>query len=137
MFQAAETEAGAAGLRATRAYFLGMQGVLTADPDALIEAMDVLGVSGDRRLAARVLLLGAQTSSDDDIFEAAVEEARNSGDVFLLLETLAAWDGPGCGPEARVLVDRLMPRLPRRMQRSFRLSAPVRWALRDPIASSS
>jgi len=134
VFQAGEAEARAAGLVATRAYFLGMQGVLTADPDALIDAMDVLGVTGDRRLAARVLLLGARTGDDEDIFEAALEEARNSSDAFLILETLAAWDGPGCADEARAIIDRLMPRLPRRMQRSFGASPPVRWALRDPVA---
>jgi tetratricopeptide (TPR) repeat protein len=129
VFQAAESEARSAGLVAARAYFLGMVGVLTADPDALIDAMDVLGIAGDRRLAARVLLMGAITGGDDEILAAALEEARNSGDVFLVLDVLAAGGEPGDREEARGLCARIMTHLPLALQATFGASLAARWAM--------
>lgn len=132
VFQAAEAEARGAGIVASRAYFLGMVGVLTADPDALIDAMDVLGVAGDRRQAARVLLLGALTGGDAEVLEAAEEEARNSGDVFILLDVFVSLGDAAAAEEARALCAGILTHLPLALQASFRRTPAARWALGAP-----
>jgi eukaryotic-like serine/threonine-protein kinase len=133
VFQAAETEARSAGIVGGRAYFLGMVGVLTADPDALIDAMDVLGIAGDRRQAARVLLLGALTGGDAEILEAAEEEARNSGDVFILLDILSSVGDDDAAREARGICARVLTHLPFPLQAHFRRTPAARWALRPAL----
>ncbi|MEC7946634.1 MAG: protein kinase [Myxococcota bacterium] len=129
VFQSAETEANGAGIVAGRAYFLGMMGVLTADPDALLDAMDVLSIAGDRRQTARVLLLGALTGDDPEILAAAEEEARVSGDIFMLLDVLGSIRTAEAAAEARALCARVLDRLPGGLQASFRRTPSARWAL--------
>lgn len=126
-FQAAEREARTSGQLARAAYFQGMLGVLTADGGALTEAMTVLGSGGERRLAARLLLLGAQSGRDTEILASAEAEARDAGDRFLLLEVLRASGRASALDEATEQVQELLRHIPDDLTDAF-LSAPtVRW----------
>jgi hypothetical protein len=78
------------GFAARGAFHLGMIGVLTANPQALTEAMTLLSQAGDRRLSARLLLYGGTVGADPLILERAITEARASGDKLLLVEALFA-----------------------------------------------
>ena len=89
-----------------------MIGVLTADPDALLEAMDLLEDTGDRRLGATLLYYGGTVGGDAEVLEFAVEEARASGDLFLLLEVLHATGGRRAQHEARRIVTTIEATLP-------------------------
>ncbi len=135
VFQAAEAEAGKAGFVALGAYFLGMVGVLTADPDALTDAMDVLGVTGDRRLAGKLLLHGAVTGGDAEILASAEQEARHCGDRFLLLDVLHASGGPVHREEARRLAAHIDTHVPGTLRAAFRDLPAVRWAGLPPAPS--
>jgi len=126
--QAAELEASRAGFLAVGAFFLGITGVLTADAEALTEAMDVLGRGGDRRLAARLLLLGASVGGDAEVLRSAEAEARASGDTFLLLEALHASGSEEHRREALGLVTEVASHLPGRLGEPFGLLPAVRWA---------
>lgn len=126
--QAAEVEAARAGFLASGAYFLGIMGVLTADAQALTDAMEVLGRGGDRRLAARLLLLGATVGGDAEVLASAEEEARACGDRFLLLEVLHASGSPEHREEAMALVETLAGHMPGDMADTFARCAAVRWA---------
>lgn len=126
--QAAEVEAARAGFLAVGAYFLGIMGVLTADAEALTEAMEVLGRGGDRRLTARLLLLGATVGGDAEVLASAEEEARACGDRFLLLEVLHASGSPEHRQEAAALVEELLAHLPPGSIDSFERSPQARWA---------
>lgn len=132
VYQAAEVEATRAGFASAAAYFLGMLGVLTADTDAITEAMDVLGTAGDRRLAARLLLYGGTVGGDAEILESAEQEARTSGDRFLLLEVLHASGGAGHQEEARALVAEVLPHVPAPYRDSFLSLPAVRWCGLSP-----
>lgn len=126
--QAAEVEAARAGHIAVGAYFLGIMGVLTADAEALIEAMEVLGRGGDRRLAARLLLLGATVGGDAEVLASAEEEARACGDRFLILEVLHASGSPEHRDEAAKVVDEITAHLPKSQLEVFSRRPSVRWA---------
>jgi tetratricopeptide (TPR) repeat protein len=128
VFHAAESEASQGGFEGTAAFFLGMTGVMTADPDSLVKAMDVLGVAGDRRLAAKVLLLGALTGGDPDILESAEQEARNSGDQFLLLEVLHASGTEINRVEAFTTASAILAHVPRSLRDHFLGMPAVKWS---------
>ncbi|RME28603.1 MAG: hypothetical protein D6798_02025 [Deltaproteobacteria bacterium] len=127
--QAAEVEASRAGHLALGAYFLGITGVLTADADALIEAMDVLGRGGDRRLAARLLLLGATVGGDAEVLASAEEETRACGDRFLLLDVLYASGALEHRQEAAAVCERILAHLSPDLAEVFQRKPAVRWAL--------
>ncbi|MEL6346237.1 MAG: serine/threonine-protein kinase [Myxococcota bacterium] len=127
-FQAAELDASRAGLAIVGAYFLGMVGVLTADPEALLEAMDLLEDTGDRRLSATLLYYGGTVGGDAEVLEFAVDEARASGDRFLLLDVLHAVGGTAAQHEARALVQELEARMPPSLVDKFQQHPAVRWA---------
>jgi tetratricopeptide (TPR) repeat protein len=135
-FQAAELEASRAGFAVVRAYFLGMIGVLTAHPDKLLEAMDLLEDTGDRRLSARLLFYGGTVGGDAEVLGFAVEEARASGDRFLMLEVLHAVGGALAHAEARRLIEALRERMPPYLQGHFLQRPVVRWALSTEVASA-
>ncbi|MCB9779511.1 MAG: protein kinase [Alphaproteobacteria bacterium] len=126
--QSAEVEAARSGFLAVGAYFLGIMGVLTADAEALTEAMEILGRGGDRRLAARLLLLGAEVGGDAEVLASAEEEARASGDQLLLLEVLHASGSEAQRAEAASIVERVSPHVPSEFQDTFGEIPAVRWA---------
>jgi len=127
--QAAEVEASRAGHLAVGAYFLGITGVLTADAGALTESMDVLSRGGDRRLAARLLLLGATVGGDAEVLASAEEETRACGDRFLLLEVLYASGSPEHRQEAAAVAERIFDHLSPALAEVFERKPSVRWAL--------
>ncbi len=126
-FQAAEAEADRTGFAILGAYFLGMIGVLTADPDSLLEAMDLLEDTGDRRLSATLLYYGGTVGGDAEVLEFAVEEARLSGDLFLLLEVLYATGGSQAQHEALRLTTQIKAHLPAELERFFQQHPAVVW----------
>jgi tetratricopeptide (TPR) repeat protein len=127
-YQSAEVEATRGGYAAQGAYFLGMIGVLTADPDALTDAMEVLGRGGDRRLAARLLFSGATVGGDAEVLETAERETRECNDVFLLLEVLHASGGERNRQEAQRIAQRIYWSAPRSLRAHFRSRPEVRWS---------
>ena len=127
-FQAATQDAERAGFAVVGAFFQGMIGVLTANPGELLIAMDLLEDTGDRRLSAMLLYFGGTVGGDAEVLEFAVEEARASGDRFLLLDVLHAVGGPRAHADARQLVDNITDHLPGRMRARFRMHPAVRWA---------
>jgi hypothetical protein len=127
VFQAAEVEATRAGLASAAAFFLGMVGVLTADGDAITDAMEVLGSAGDRRLAARLLLYGGTVGGDAEILESAEREARASGDVFLLLEVLHASGTAAHQEEARALAGAIVQDVPPALIDAFLGLPAIKW----------
>ena len=135
--QVAEAEAARAGHAVDAAFHLGVVGVLTADTEAIDDALDVLDTAGDRRLAARLLLAGADQSGDMDVLSAAESEARASGDRFLMLEVLYAVGSSAHRLEAEALCAHLLPNMPIHMRPRFVDSAPVRWAAPRLGATSS
>ncbi|MFM2245910.1 MAG: hypothetical protein RL071_1984 [Pseudomonadota bacterium] len=126
--QLGETEASRAGAQALRGWFLGMAGVLTADPAALSAAMDVLTVSGDRRLLARLLLAGARAGGDAELQAAGEREARAAADPLLVLAALHARGDAAAQAEARALARQLLPFVPPSMQGAFLRAPPVVWS---------
>jgi tetratricopeptide (TPR) repeat protein len=126
-YQSAEIEATRGGYAAQGAYFLGMIGVLTADPDALTDAMEVLGRGGDRRLAARLLFAGATVGGDAEVLETAERETRESNDLFLLLEVLHASGGSRGQAEGQRIARRIYSGAPRSLRVHFRARPEVRW----------
>jgi ATP/maltotriose-dependent transcriptional regulator MalT len=127
VYQVAETEATRAGLASSAAFFLGMVGVLTADGDAITDAMEVLGTAGDRRLAARLLLYGGTVGGDAEILESAERGARASGDVFLLLEIFHASGTAAHQEEAKALAGRIFAEVPLPLQESFQRLPAIKW----------
>ena len=127
--QVAEAEAARAGHATDAAFHLGVVGVLTADGDAIDTSLDLLGVAGDRRHAARLLMAGAAVGRDKAVFSAAEQEARASGDQFLLLDALYVGGSSAHREEARALVQRLMPHIPAAWKALFRARSVVSWAL--------
>ena len=125
--QLAEAEANRCGATALAAWFLGMGGVLTADAGALDVAMDVLTVSGDRRLLARLLLTAATQGADRDLQEAAEREARLCEDQPLLLRTLHVRGDSDRQNDARALAQQLLHAVPDRHRGAFLAQASVRW----------
>jgi tetratricopeptide (TPR) repeat protein len=127
-YQQAEAEAAKGGFAARGAFHLGMIGVLTANPQALTEAMTLLLQGGDRRLSARLLLYGGTIGADPLILERAITEARGSGDKLLLVDALFASGTDIDRDEALPLVQFIDARLPRPLRKHFRALAAVRWA---------
>ena len=80
------------------------------------------------RLAAKVLLLGALTGGDPDILESAEQEARNSGDQFLLLEVLHASGTELNRTEARATASGILAHTPTSLRDHFLDMPAVRWA---------
>ena len=126
------------GREPIRAFHTGLEAVLTAQGDALEDAMEALAECGDRRLIARLLLAGARIGGDAEVLAAALEEARECGDDFFLLRALHAAGGARAQTQAHELAERLLreveladPELGRR----FRAGAAVRWALSDSSPS--
>ncbi len=134
--QLAEAEASRAGHATDAAFHLGVVGVLTADGDAIDAALAVLSVAGDRRHAARLLMAGAAVGRDKAVFSAAEQEARASGDQFLLLHALHAGGSPAHRVEARALVQQLMRHVPAAWKAHFRSRTMVSWALPAAMARS-
>lgn len=126
--QLGETEASRAGAQALRGWFLGMAGVLTADTAALSSAMDVLTVSGDRRLLARLLLAGARAGGDAELQAAGEREARAAADPLLLLRALHTRGDAAAQVEARALARGLLPFVPPSLQASFLRAPAVVWS---------
>jgi len=126
--QVAEAEAARAGHAVDAAFHLGIVGVLTADTEAIGDALDLLDTAGDRRLAARLLLAGAHQSRDMDVLSNAESEARASGDRFLMLEVLHAVGSSAHRQEAEALCTHLLPNIPLHHRPRFLDSGPVRWA---------
>ncbi len=127
-YQQAEAEAGKGGFTARGAFHLGMIGVLTANPQALTEAMTLLSQAGDRRLSARLLLSGGTVGADPLILVRAISEARESGDKLLLVEALFASGTDIDRDEALPFAQFIDARLPRHLRKHFRALAAVRWA---------
>ena len=130
-FQAAETEANRSGHLALGAYYLGMVGVLTADPDALTGAMEVLARTGDRSLTARLLLHGARVGGDAQVLQSAEHEARASRDRFTLLSVLHAVGSVEARREARALAEIIREGSPEHFYPTFDSLPAVAWASRD------
>jgi hypothetical protein len=126
-FQSAEAEADRTGFAVLGAYYLGMIGVLTADPDALLEAMDLLEDTGDRRLSATLLYYGGTVGGDAEVLEFAVEEARASGDLFLLLEVLHATGGRRARHEAGRIASTIEATIPKKLHPYFQQHPAVSW----------
>ena len=89
--------------------------------------MEVLGLAGERRLAARLLLHGALTGGDAEVLCSAESEARESGDRFLLLEVLHASGSQEALAEASRLADTLLPFVPADLRAAFLASPSVYW----------
>lgn len=131
-FQEAEMEASRAGFTAAAAYFLGMVGVLTADPDSLVDAMHVLSLAGDRALAATLLFYGATVGGDADVLASTERECRASGDRFLLLDVLYASRGTRAKLEAQAVARAILSHTPEHLRESFLALPAVRWADPEP-----
>ncbi len=126
------------GREPVRAFHAGLEAVLTAQGDALEDAMEALAECGDRRLIARLLLAGARIGGDAEVLAAGLEEARECGDVFFLLRALHAAGGSRAQVHAYDIAERLQVEVERAdpdLSRSFRMGAAVRWALSDSSAS--
>ncbi len=129
--QVAEAEAARAGHATDAAFYLGFVGVLTANGGAIDDALDLLEVAGDRRLAARLLLVGAAVGREKSLLAAAEHEARASGDVFLLLDAMHLGGSFAHRAEAGVLVRHLLPHIPAACKHHFRSRPAVVWARPD------
>ena len=127
VYHAAEMDAGRAGYIVMASFFLGMTGVITADPNAIMDAMEVLGSAGDRTMGARLLLHGATVGGDSEVLESAMEEIRASGDQFLLLEVLHASAGTDHQQEALAIASSIADHVPRQLLTSFLDQPTVRW----------
>jgi tetratricopeptide (TPR) repeat protein len=135
-FQASAQDAERAGFAVVGAFFQGMIGVLTANPGELLIAMDLLEDTGDRRLSATLLYFGGTVGGDAEVLEFAVEEARASGDRFLLLDVLHAVSGPRAQTDARHLVEEISAHLPTRLRARFHSHPAVRWALSTELTAA-
>jgi tetratricopeptide (TPR) repeat protein len=131
-YHAAESEAQRAGYASASSFFLGMIGVLTADAESITQAMDVLSTAGDRRLAALLLLQGAVIGGDPEVLGSAEQEARDSGDIYLLLDVLHASGGASHQQEASDLARAILRHLPIPLRSFFQALPAVRWALSEP-----
>jgi serine/threonine-protein kinase len=127
VYQAAEIEAGRAGYIVMSAFFLGMTGVITADPDSITDAMEVLGSAGDRTMGARLLLHGATVGGDSEVLESAKAEIRASGDRFLLLEVLLASAGVQHQDEALKIASEIGKHVPKELMANYLEQPMVRW----------
>jgi len=127
VYQAAELEAVRAGYVVMASFYLGMTGVITADPNSITDAMDVLGAAGDRALGATLLLHGATVGGDPDVLESAEEEIRASGDQFLLLEVLLACASAKHQKEALAIATQISKHVPKHLLGSFLGQPMVRW----------
>lgn len=134
-FQAASQDAERAGFAVVGAFFQGMIGVLTANPGELLIAMDLLEDTGDRRLSAMLLYFGGTVGGDAEVLEFAVEEARASGDRFLLLDVLHAVGGPRAQADATQIVEDIDDHIPQRLRDRFRQHPAVRWATATEMPS--
>jgi tetratricopeptide (TPR) repeat protein len=134
--QVAEAEAVRAGHAADAAFHLGIVGVLTANGESIDEALDVLTHAGDRRLAARLLVAGAAVGRDPVVFAAAEQEARASGDRFLMLNVLHVGGSSEHREEARGLIEHLLPHIPDAWLPVFRARPQVAWAARGLVNRS-
>jgi hypothetical protein len=126
------------GREPVRAFHAGLEAVLTAQGDALEDAMEALAECGDRRLIARLLLAGARIGGDAEVLAAGLEEARECGDEFFLLRALHAAGGTRAQTQAYDLAERLLQEVEAAdpdLARSFRMGSAVRWALADSNAS--
>lgn len=126
-YQAAVQDSVRAGFAIVGAFFQGMIGVLTANPNELLVAMDLLEETGDRRLSAILLYFGGTVGGDAEVLAFAMEEARASGDRFLLLDVLYAAGGTPAQEEASQIVQDIEQHLPARMTARFRSHPAVRW----------
>ena len=134
--QVAEAEAARAGQASNAAFHLGMVGVLTANGEAIDEALDQLATAGDRRLAACLLLAGAALGRDREVFAAAEHEARTSGDRFLMLELLYIGGSSAHRVEAKALCEHVLPHIPSALAPAFRARTVVRWAQPSSVRSA-
>jgi len=126
------------GREPVRAFHAGLEAVLTAQGDALEDAMEALAECGDRRLIARLLLAGARIGGDAEVLAAGLEEARECGDDFFLLRALHSAGGARAQAQAHDLAERLLQEVEAAdpdLARSFRMGSGVRWALADSNAS--
>jgi tetratricopeptide (TPR) repeat protein len=122
------------GREPVRAFHAGLEAVLTAQGDALEDAMEALAECGDRRLIARLLLAGARIGGDAEVLAAGLEEAGECGDDFFLLRALHSAGGVRAQGQAKELVERLLREIEMAdldLFRTFRLGPVVRWALSD------
>ena len=126
--QMAEAEATRAGHATDAAFYLGFVGILTAHGEAIEDALELLSIAGDRRLAARLLMIGAAVGADRSVLSAAEREARASGDVFLLLEAMHLGGSSAHRTEAESLIRQLMPHIPLALAHHFRTRPAVVWA---------
>ena len=127
VYHAAEMEAGRAGYIVTASFFLGMTGVITADPRAITDAMEVLNCAGDRTMGARLLLHGATVGGDDEVLESAMEEVRASGDQFLLLKVLLASAGAHHQREALEIATAISEKVPNQLLEGYLDQPMIRW----------
>jgi hypothetical protein len=127
VYQAAEIEANRAGYTVLASFFLGMTGVITADPDSITDAMTILGSAGDRTMGARLLLHGATVGGDSEVMESAMEEIRASGDRFLLLEVLLASAGTDHQTEALEIAREIAEHVPAHLLTSYLDQPMIRW----------
>jgi hypothetical protein len=127
VYQAAELEAVRAGYVVMGSFYLGMTGVITADPNSITDAMEILGNAGDRALGATLLLHGATVGGDPDVLESAEEEIRACGDQFLLLEVLLACASSSHQKEALAVAKRIADHVPKNLLSSFLGQPMVRW----------
>jgi tetratricopeptide (TPR) repeat protein len=126
--QIAGAEAQRAGHLSMTAFFHGLAGVLTADPAAVVAAVDQFAMGGDRRLAARLLLQGALLGGDREVLLAAETEARGAQDRLLLLRILHHLGGSERRAEAAALAREVLRRLPSGPREAFIALPAVRWA---------
>lgn len=129
--RAAEVAHGA-GDSTQAAFHAGMAGVLTADPDAVSDAVDRLREIGVPRMVARLLLAGGVTGRDRELLEIAADFARLAGDRLLTLAVLHAERTPAARAEARGLVLAMLASLFGPLRVSFQDRPAVRWALGEP-----
>jgi len=135
-FQIAEKESTDAGFTILGGFFLGMIVVLTADPDALLESMDILEEARDHRLSATLLYYGGTIGGDIDVLDFAREEARTSGDRFLLLQVLYAVGGESAWQEACTIFSEIDTHLPRGLQPVFYRTPAAHWCRTNRLDSN-
>lgn len=118
-----------AGEEGHRAFHLGLEAAFTGQRALLQDALDSLDDAGDVWRLACLRRTSGAVSGDADLLDGAVEPARRSGDLHLLLEALHAAGGAAEVDEAAAVARRLLAGTPEPLRQHLAGAPAVRWAL--------
>ncbi len=113
------------------AFFRGMSAVLTADARPFSKALEQLARLGTRRWMVLLLREGALVAGDPTAMEAAIDEARQVGDLPLRLRCLHAMGGREARAEAWPLARTMMEHSGSVLGPVVKVDSAVRWAAQE------